>query len=737
MASCLPSLRRPRLSAAIIAGVLTALACAAEVKLPAVFGDRMVLQRDRPIPVWGWDAPGTEVTVKLGEASAAMTVGKDGRWRFDLPALPAGGPLTLTVTGSSTVVCKDVLLGDVWVCSGQSNMEWGLGGADGGDKDANEAVFLKLRLLQIPKVASPLPQDNVAAAWQDCTPANARGFSAVGYYFGRELLRELEVPIGLINTSWGGTRIEPWTPPAGFAAVPKLAPLADQVALASPASAIHKQRLAAHLEAVETWMKGAREALKLEQVLTPRPEFPGELLPLQGSGDPCALYNGMVQPLVPYGIRGAIWYQGESNLRDGGLYYHKMQALVKGWRAVWNQGDFPFYWVQLAPYNYGGNIPRLLPQIWEAQAQALDLPNTGMAVISDIGNVQDIHPRNKREVGRRLSLIALANTYDRTTTLCSGPVLKEWKADGNRLRLSFTQVGDGLRTRDGKPPTWFEIGRPDGSFAKADAVIEGTDQVILTAAGVTAPSGARFAWDQSAEPNLINSAGLPTSAFRAGDTAAHNELEATIPLAKGFQTVYRLDLPEAPNYSDQPVAYAVDNADEITQPIERIAYCLELQKAGGPLEYVFVSMDAFSQEARKIGIPTAAAGVLFQQDVKRLAVASNVQGVPTGDDLGDGSIEFWPSNYGPRNARPVPGASNEAFDFGDGDCQAGVKGHACMQIHLPSRKQTLLALNRWGPPGPCEMGLGNNPEGQPDWTFTANAAKYTLRRLTVLVRIDR
>jgi sialate O-acetylesterase len=737
MVSRIPTGRRQTLGVALAVGLLAALACTAEIKLPSIFGDGMVLQREKPILVWGWDAPGTDVTVKLGEVSAAMTVGKDGRWRVELPALPAGGPVSLSVTGSSKLVYKDVLIGDVWVCSGQSNMEWGLAGAEGGDKDANEAVILRLRLFQVPKVASPMPQDNVAAGWKDCTPANARGFSAVGYYFGRELHRELAVPIGLINTSWGGTRIEPWTPPAGFAAVPKLAATAEQVALASPANDLHKQRLAAHLAAVETWMTGARETLKLEQVLTPRPDFPRELLPLQSNGDPCALYNGMVQPLVPYGIRGVIWYQGESNLRDCGLYYHKMQALVKGWRAVWQQGDFPFYWVQLAPFVYGGNSPRLLPQIWEAQAKAMDLPNTGMAVINDIGNLQDIHPRNKREVGRRLSLIALANTYGRTDKPWSGPVLKAWKADGNRILLTFNQVGEGLRTRDGQAPTWFEVGRPDGSFVKADAKIEGTDQIVITAAGVAAPSGARFAWDQSAQPNLTNSAGLPTGAFRAGDTATHNELEATIPLAQGFQTVYRLDLPEAPNYSDQPVAYAVDNADEITVPIDRIAYCLELQKAGGPLEYVFVSMDAFTQEARKMGIPTAATGVLFQQDVKRLAVASNVKGVPTGDDLGDGNLEFWPSNYGPRNSRPVPGASNEAFDFGDGDAQAGVKGHACMQIHIPARKQTLLAINRWGPPGACEMGLGNSPEGNPDWTFRANAGQYTLRRLTVLVSLDR
>jgi sialate O-acetylesterase len=706
------------------------------VKLPAVFGDRMVLQRDTPLVVWGWDAPGTEVTVKLRDASSTAPAGKDGRWRVELPPQAAGGPLSLAVAGSSTVALKDVLIGEVWVCSGQSNMEWGLAATDGGEQAVAEAILVRLRLFQVPKVASPLPQENLAAGWQDCTPQTARNFSAVGYYFGRQLLRELEVPVGLINTSWGGTRIEPWTPPAGFGAVPKLAPLFEKVTLASPRSEPYKQRMSAHLQAVEVWLNETRGALQQEQVIKPRPEVPAELLPLQGNGDPCALYNGMVHPLVPFPMRGAIWYQGEANLADCSLYYYKMQALIRGWREVWGRGDFPFYWVQLAPFTYGGS-PRLLPQVWEAQARAQDLPNTGMAVINDIGNLGDIHPRDKLEVGRRLSLLALAGTYGRQDLLCSGPVLREAKAEGERLRLSFDRVGEGLRTRDGQPPTWFELTGANGTYAKATATIEGQDQIVVTAAGISQPVAVRFAWDQTAQPNLVNSAGLPAGAFRAGDVEPHNELEATIPLAKGFQAVYRLEVPEACNYSDKPVQYALDNSAEVTVPLSRVAYCLELQKPNGPLQYVFVSMDAFSHEAGKLGVPTVASKAFFQQDVKRLAVASNVEGIPTGEDLGDGSIEFWPSNYGPRNARPVPGASNEAFDFGDGDSQAGVKGYGSLQVHMPARKLTLLAFNRWGPEGVCELGLGNSPEGNPDWTFRANAGQYSLRRLTVLVVTDR
>ena len=735
MVSRLTHRRLPRLGVALAAGLLAALSCLAEVKLPAVFSEHMVLQRDKPIPVWGWAGGREEVTVKLGDVSLTVPAGTDGRWRVELPARPAGGPVTLTVSGSSTVTLNDVLVGDVWVCSGQSNMEWTLANSDGGDLAVASAVLPKLRLFQIPKVASPQPQPDVKAAWATCTPEAARGFSAIGYYFGRELLRELDVPIGLINTSWGGTRIEPWTPAVGFEAVPKLAPLFERVTLASPASALYKERLGAHIVALEAWLKGAQESLAQDQVLAPRPDFPRELLPLAGSGDPSALYHGMVHPIVPFAIRGAIWYQGESNLADAHLYYYKMQALVKGWRAVWQDDSLPFYWVQLAPFTYGAS-PRALPRLWEAQERALDLPHTGMAVINDIGNLKDIHPRNKLDVGRRLSLIALANTYGRQGLVWSSPRLRDFKAEGKRVRLTFEPVGEGLRARDDKPLAWFELLGRDGRVAKAEAVIEGKNQVLVSAAELAEPVGVRFAWDQTAVPNLVNSAGLPVGAFRAGETEPRNDLEAQIPLAKGYQTVYRLDIPEAPGYSEAAVSYAVDNTAEITVPFDRIAYCLELQKAGGPLQHVFVSLDAFTKEIGKVGVPTVASGAFFQQDVQRLAVASNVTGVPTGEDLGTGCIEFWPSNYGPRNTRPVPGASNEVFDFGDGDARAQTKGYGSMQVHLPARQQTLFAFNRWGPPGACEAGLGNSPQGNPDWTFTNNAAQYTLRRLTVLVRVD-
>ncbi len=708
----------------------------AAVTLPAVFGDHMVLQRDRALPVWGTDAPGTAITVRLGEASVTGQAGADGTWRVALPAQAASAePRALVVEGSSTVTLQDVLVGEVWVCSGQSNMELTVTTSDGGAAAVAEATDAQIRLFHIPKVPSALPQPNVEATWKVCSPETVPTFTAVGYYFGRELRRELGVPVGLINASWGGTRIEPWTPLQGFAGSPRLQDLHTRALLALPSSPMYKERLQAHLDGLAQWLDQARAALPRGEVLPPQPVLPRELLPMAGRQDPMALYHGMIHAIVPYAIRGALWYQGEANLVDGPLYTHKMEALIRGWRQAWGQGDFPFYWVQLAPYTYGVS-PRALPRLWEAQERALAIPNTGMAVINDIGNLKDIHPRNKLDVGRRLSLIALANAYGREGLVWSSPRLREHKVVGANVHLRFDHVGTGLRSRDGQPLTWFELIGADGVAVKADARIGEPDEVIVSAAGLAEPVGVRFAWDQHAEPNLANSAGLPVGAFRAGATSAPQPLEALTPLARGYRTVYRIDIPESPAYNDAPIEYAVNESAEITGLFDRVAYCLELQKPNEAPQFVFVSMDAFTQEIAKIGVPTLASGAIHQRDVARLAVASNVDGVPTGEDLGTGNLEFWYCNYGPRNSRPVPGASDTAFDFGDGDLRPGTKGYGSMQIHLPSRQATLIAFNRWGSGVPCDIGLGNRPTGNSDWTFAANAAQYSVRRLTVLVRTD-
>ena len=445
----------------------------AEVRFPSVIGDNMVLQRGEPVPVWGWDTPGTVVSVSLGDHTARATAGEDGRWTAYLPAQKAGGPHEIGVKGTSEVTIKNVLVGEVWFCSGQSNMEWRVRQSKDAEKEIAAAKHPRIRHIKFPHRPADNPQSNIASdGWKVCSPETVGEFTAVGYFFGRYLQEQLDVPIGLLGCNWGGTRIEPWIPPAGFRGVPKLS------------------EISASLD-----------------------KYPAR----RGNGQvnhqsPLALYNGMVAPVLPYGVRGALWYQGESNNGEGMMYYEKMKALINGWRSVWQKPSLPFYFVQLAPYRYGGD-PTRLAGIWEAQLKTLSVPHTGMAVIVDIGNTRDIHPRNKQDVGKRLALWALAGTYGKKDLVYSGPLYKSMKIKGSTIRLEFNHVGGGLVSRDSKPLSHFTIAGEDKKFVAATATIEG-GSVVVRADGVEKPVAVRLGWHQEAEPNLSNKAGLPASPFR-------------------------------------------------------------------------------------------------------------------------------------------------------------------------------------------------------------------------------
>ena len=488
-----------------------------EVTLPHVIGSNMVLQRYMQAPIWGWASAGEEVTVTLSaeaegvEPVSTTTVVADakGNWQIKLPAMAAGGPYTLRIKGSNTLELTNVLFGEVWVCSGQSNMQWSVNASKDNEAEIAAAMYPKIRLFYVPRVPSGLPQQDVQADWYETSPETIPQFSAVAYYFGRKIYKNLDVPIGLINTSWGGTRIEPWTPPVGLAAVPALDSIAKEV---QGIQTNYYAQLPEKMKAIEDWIAETRKALETGAQLR---QMPDNTHPLAHQGRPTALYNGMVHPIVPYGIRGALWYQGESNLRDGMLYHEKMKALINGWREVWGQGDFPFYFVQLAPFNYGGRnrSPFFLPQIWEAQTATLALPNTGMAVTTDIGNLRDIHPRNKQDVGRRLALWALAKDYGRDDVTYSGPLYKSMAVEGNTIRLTFDHIGSGLTSRNDEPLTWFQIAGEDQEFVEAKATIDG-DTVVVSSDAIANPIAVRFGWHQSAEPNFVNKEGLPASPFR-------------------------------------------------------------------------------------------------------------------------------------------------------------------------------------------------------------------------------
>ena len=485
----------------------------AEVKLPNVFSSNMVLQRDMPAPVWGWAATGEEITVSLSNQNTETihtdTVKADekGNWRVVLPATPAGGPYTLSVVGSNTFELTNILFGEVWVCSGQSNMEWTVNASNNRDAEIAAANYPMIRLFHIPKETSGVPVLDVNAQWRPTAPETVMHFSAVAYYFGRHLHKELDVPIGLINTSWGGSRIEPWTPPEGFASVPALTSISEEI---QDINKDFRMQLPEKIQEIETWITETREALENSDTIF---EMPQVVHPLSNGGRPTAMYNNMIYPIVPFAIRGALWYQGESNMGEGMMYHEKMKALIKGWRQVWEQGDFPFYFVQLAPFNYGGDDTARLARLWEAQTATLALPNTGMVVTTDIGNIRDIHPRNKQDVGLRLALWALAKTYGKDDLVHSGPLYKSMEVEGSTIRISFDYVGSGLMSRDEQPLTWFQIAGKDKQFVEAVAEVDG-DTVVVSSDSVESPTAVRFGWHQAAEPNLMNKEGLPASSFR-------------------------------------------------------------------------------------------------------------------------------------------------------------------------------------------------------------------------------
>jgi sialate O-acetylesterase len=445
----------------------------AAIKLPAIIGNNMVLQRDEAVPVWGWDDPGTKVTVSMCDAKVSATADDKGKWCVQLPAMPAGGPYVITVEGTNTVKVENVLVGEVWICSGQSNMEWPVAASTNAAAEVAAADRPQIRHIKIEHIPADKARDDVTSGgWQVTTPQTVGGFTAVGYFFARHLQDQLKVPVGLIGSNWGGTRIEPWTPPAGFKAVPALKDISDN----------------------------------LDKF--PQKNADGSI----NHQTPLALYNGMIAGLVPYGIRGAIWYQGESNNGEGMLYAEKMKALISGWRSLWNKPEMPFYFVQLAPFRYGGN-GEALPGIWEAQTATLSIPNTGMAVTVDISELGDIHPKNKQDVGKRLALWALAKIHGQKDLVYSGPLFKAMAVEGNKVRICFDNVGSGLVSRDGKPLTCFKIAGEDKKFVDAKAEIDG-QAVVVSADGVDKPVAVRFGWHQESEPNLSNKEGLPVSPFR-------------------------------------------------------------------------------------------------------------------------------------------------------------------------------------------------------------------------------
>ena len=419
----------------------------ASVRLPKIFGDGMVLQRDMAVPVWGWAAAGEKVTVSFGGQEKSATADESGKWIVRLDAMPASrAPREMIVAGQNTLTLKDVLVGEVWLCGGQSNMEMVVHGCLNFEAEKAAATDSAIRQIKVAHSGAAAPMDDLDASsgkWTACAPGTVGAFTAAGYFFAREIAKELDVPVGLINDNWGGTRIEPWTPAEGFrleASEPQIRDISRTVDSWNPTTEIGQEAYRQYLAKLKEWIPTAEAAVAAKQMPPSAPKPPG---PGPNNWEPTLLFNGMIAPVIPYAIRGALWYQGESNGDEGLTYLHKMKALIGGWRQLWGEGDFPFYYVQLAPWQRSDPDKPAGGDGWarlrEAQLQALAIPNTGMAVTIDIGEAENIHPRDKQDVGKRLALWALAQDL-RKGPRVQRPALQE-------LRHRRRQGPDRLRPR--------------------------------------------------------------------------------------------------------------------------------------------------------------------------------------------------------------------------------------------------------------------------------------------------
>lgn len=497
------------LFAAFVTAVM-ALPAMAELRLPAVFGDHMVVQQKKPVRVWGWSDPGAEVKVRIGSRTASATADDAGKWTAEVPAVPAGGPYTMNIRGGGeTVVIRDVLCGEVWICSGQSNMEWPIDRSRDPLPTIAAANDPHLRYIDVPKLTSDTPQTDFEGAWQIMSSETAPKASAVAYFFAKRLREELGVPVGLLDTNWGGTPSESWT---SLETLTGLEVFSQTMANWETALAEYPAKQAEYETALAAWEKAAEEAKAAGAAAPARPAAPrGPEHPHR----PASLFNAMVAPLVPYSVQGAIWYQGESNAPRAYQYRTIFPAMIEDWRRHWDD-EFSFYFVQLA--NFKARLDAPADSDWaelrEAQSLALALPKTGQAVIIDIGEAEDIHPRNKQDVGARLAALALAKDYGKEV-VPSGPVYASHAVEGGAIRLTFSELGGGLVCPEAAL-TGFAVAGEDKQFVWAQAVIDG-DTVVVSAPEVAAPVAVRYAWADNPACNLYNRAGLPASPFRTDD----------------------------------------------------------------------------------------------------------------------------------------------------------------------------------------------------------------------------
>jgi sialate O-acetylesterase len=482
----------------------------AEISLAPIFGDDAILQREKPLPIWGRAEPGEKIAVKFQGQSVFTTTSADGRWIVYLEPLAASAePADLVVEGKTTVTLHGVLVGELWLASGQSNIEWPLKQTKNAAKDIAEANLPLVRQLKIERTVATAPTETArTSGWRTATPATAGEFGAVEYFFARDLQRKLGVPVGVINSSWGGTAIESWMSDAARRSTSIAATLESRWQHAL--SEWPPERVARYPGELDAWLKADAQA---HATHTKNPlEWPQPPASPDSPAAPGGVFNAMIAPLQPCALRGIIWYQGESNAANVGEYAELFTTLIRTWRANWGQGDLPFYFVQLPNYSDNEPLGRKWARLREAQTKALALPATGMAVTIDVGEPENLHPTDKLPVGRRLALLAKALTYGVPCDY-SGPSFVRTIREGSTMRVQFSHVGTGLVAHD-RPVQALEIAGADRVFHAASGRIV-ADALIVSSPAVKEPVAVRYAWFNAPVANLYNGAGLPAAPFRS------------------------------------------------------------------------------------------------------------------------------------------------------------------------------------------------------------------------------
>lgn len=502
--------RTTPITATLVAALFLTTVVRADIKLPALFSDHMVLQADTTVPVWGWASPGEEVSVSIAGQSATTTADANGKWMARLGKLKTGGPHVLSIKGQNDLAVQDVLVGEVWLGSGQSNMAMVVNASNNPSGEHAAAALPEIRMFTVASFSSDKPEADCKGSWVVCSPQSVGQFSATAYFMGRELHKALKVPVGLINSSVGGTPIESWISPEAQRDAPELkefvASRQAEYDAFDPvkAKALHEKQLAA-------WKEAAAKAKAEGKKATAAPRDP--IAMRRSKGGIGGLYNGKIAPLVPYAVRGVVWYQGEANTAadKAPLYQYQLPLLVRDWRSKWGY-DMPFAWVQLPNFNGPG---RNFPLVREAMLKSLSTPYTGMAIAIDIGDATDIHPKNKQDVGKRLAQWALGSVYGQPIET-SGPLPTGFEKRGKEFVVSFSHA-DGLMSK-GSNPKGFRVAGADNQWQPAAARIEG-NKVIVSSSDVPDPVAVRYAWENNPECNLYNSAGLPASPFRSDNQA--------------------------------------------------------------------------------------------------------------------------------------------------------------------------------------------------------------------------